>query len=196
MSDSTPGSTPPDAASGSYVVRPIRADEWAAVKELRLVSLRDPAAPVAFMETYEEGLAHPDSFWQERAAGSSKGEGSALQFVAEAGDGTWAGSVVVLIEEAGSTDWAGFAVERDQAQIVGVFVRSEWRGSGVTRALFDAALEWAWGRGVEAVRLIVHEDNPRAQAFYRKAGFVPSGKVVPLAGHEGENELEFVLEKG
>lgn len=191
MSDSTPS----DAASGPYVVRPIRADEWAKVKELRLLSLRDPAAPVAFMETYEEGLAHPDSFWQERAAGSAEGE-RALQFVAEAGDGTWVGSVVVLIEEAGSTDWAGFAVERNQAQIVGVFVRSEWRGGGVTRALFDAALEWAWGRGVEAVRLIVHEDNPRAQGFYRKAGFVPSGKVVPLAGHEGENELEFVLEKG
>jgi len=64
------------------------------------------------------------------------------------------------------------------------------------RLLFDAGLEWAWSRGAERVRLIVHEDNPRAQGFYRKAGFVPSGKVVPLEGHEGENELEFVLEKG
>jgi GNAT superfamily N-acetyltransferase len=101
----------------------------------------------------------------------------------------------MLIEDAGTTDWAGFPVERRQGHVVGVFVLHEWRGGGVTKALFDAALEWAWGRGVEGVRLIVHEDNPRAQAFYRKAGFVPSGKVVPLAGHEGENELEFVWEK-
>ncbi|MFF4271274.1 GNAT family N-acetyltransferase [Streptomyces sp. NPDC001536] len=186
MTDSTPD---------SYVVRPIRADEWPAVKELRLVALQDPAAPVAFLETYEKALSHPDSFWQERAAGSSHG-GEARQFVAEAADGTWVGSVVVLIEEAGSTDWAGFTVERNQGHIVGVFVRPEWRGGGVTKGLFDAGLEWAWGRGVEAVRLIVHEDNPRAQGFYRKAGFVPTGKTVPLPGQEGEIELEFVLEKG
>ncbi|MEU6381057.1 GNAT family N-acetyltransferase [Streptomyces sp. NPDC046909] len=178
----------------NFEIRPIRADEWPAVKALRLLSLQDPAAPVAFLETYEDALAHPDSFWQERAARSSEGEGS-LQFVAEAEDGAWVGSVVMLIEAAGTTDWAGFPVERNQGHIVGVFVRPEWRGGGVTKALFEAAVEWAWGRGVEAVRLIVHEDNPRAQGFYRKAGFVPSGKVVPLEGHEGENELEFVLEK-
>ncbi|MFI8537143.1 GNAT family N-acetyltransferase [Streptomyces aquilus] len=182
-------------SSTDVEIRSIRADEWPAVKELRLVSLQDPAAPVAFLETYEEAVGRPDSFWQERAAGGSDPEGGVLQFVAEASDGTWVGSVVMLIEDAGTTDWAGFPVERRQGHVVGVFVRPEWRGGGVTRALFDAALEWAWGRGVEAVRLIVHEDNPRAQAFYRKAGFVPSGKVVPLAGHEGENELEFVLEK-
>ncbi|MFD3842801.1 GNAT family N-acetyltransferase [Streptomyces sp. NPDC058642] len=186
MTDSTPG---------AYVVRPIRADEWPAVKELRLVSLRDPAAPVAFLETYEKALTHPDSFWQERAAGAAGEFGGARQFVAEAADGTWVGSVAVLMEEAGSTDWAGFTVERNQGHVVGVYVRPEWRGGAVARALFDAALEWAWGRGVEAVRLIVHEDNPRAQGFYRKVGFVPSGKRVPLDGHEGESELEFVLEK-
>lgn len=184
-----------DSIPDSYVVRAIRADEWSAVKELRLVALQDPAAPVAFLETYEKALTHPDSYWQERAAGASKVDGGALQFVAEAVDGTWVGSVVVLIEEAGTDDWAGFPVERNQGHVVGVFVRPEWRGGGVTKGLFDAAVEWAWGRGVEAVRLIVHEDNPRAQAFYRKAGFVPTGKTVPLPGQEGEIELEFVLEK-
>ncbi|MEU5888201.1 GNAT family N-acetyltransferase [Streptomyces sp. NPDC047461] len=184
-----------DSIPDAYVVRPIRADEWPAVKELRLVALQDPAAPVAFLETYEKALTHPDSFWQERAVGSSKVDGGARQFIAEAADGTWVGSVVVLIEEAGTDDWAGFPVERDQGHVVGVFVRPEWRGGGVTKALFEAAVDWAWGRGVEAVRLIVHEDNPRAQGFYRKAGFVPTGKTVPLPGNEGEIELEFVLEK-
>ncbi|PWI16495.1 GNAT family N-acetyltransferase [Streptomyces sp. Act143] len=181
----------------NFEVRPIRADEWPAVKALRLRSLKDPAAPVAFLDTHEAASARPDSFWQERAAGSSdvSGAGGALQFVAEAADGTWVGSVVMLIEEAGTTDWAGFPVERRQGHVVGVFVLPEWRGGPVTKALFDAALEWAWGRGVEAVRLIVHEDNPRAQGFYRKAGFVPSGKVVPLEGREEEKELEFVLGK-
>ncbi|MFF7448143.1 MULTISPECIES: GNAT family N-acetyltransferase [unclassified Streptomyces] len=176
-----------------YVVRPIRADEWPAVKELRLVALQDPAAPVAFLETYEKALTHPESFWRERAAGAAEDTGGVRQFVAEAADGSWVGSVTVLIEEAGTKDWAGFPVERDQGHLVGVFVRPEWRGGGVSRDLFAAAVQWAWGRGVEVVRLIVHERNPRAQAFYRKAGFVPSGKVVPL---DGETELEFLLERG
>lgn len=71
------------------------------------------------------------------------------------------------------------------------------RGIGLTEVLFDAGLEWAWARGVERVRLIVHEDNGRAQAFYRRAGFMPSGRTVPLAKSAGERELEleFVLER-
>jgi hypothetical protein len=44
------------------------------------------------------------------------------------------------------------------------------------------------------VRLIVHEENGRAQRFYRRVGFLPSGVTVPL-GDAGELELEFVLER-
>jgi GNAT superfamily N-acetyltransferase len=85
-------------------------------------------------------------------------------------------------------------VERSQGHLVGVFVRPEHRGSaaGVTGALFDAALEWSWGIGLERVRLFVHEKNARAEAFYRKAGFLPSGETVPMPGGSGERELEFV----
>jgi ribosomal protein S18 acetylase RimI-like enzyme len=66
----------------------------------------------------------------------------------------------------------------------------------VSAALLDAAVAWAWERGLERVRLIVHEDNARAQGFYRRAGFVPSGVIVPLEQAPGEKELEFVLESG
>lgn len=186
---------------GHYVVRSINADEWPAAKALRLVALRDPIAHLAFLETYEQAAARPDSFWQERAAGAAKGATGAQQIVAEAPDGTWVGSLTVLIEEAGSTDWAGFPVERRQGHVVGVFVRADHRGIGLTEVLFDAGLEWAWDIGVERVRLIVHEDNERARNFYRKAGFVPSGVTVPLTsgedGEEGsaESELEYVLER-
>ncbi len=58
---------------GHYVVRSINADEWPAAKALRLVALRDPIAHLAFLETYEQAAARPDSFWQERAAGAAKG---------------------------------------------------------------------------------------------------------------------------
>ncbi|MCZ0988391.1 GNAT family N-acetyltransferase [Streptomyces diastatochromogenes] len=181
--------------SDDYVVRAIRPDEWAAVKQLRLDALRDPVAPIAFLETYEDALDRPDSFYQERAVRSGEGSGSARQFIAEAPDGSWAGTVTVLLEEAGTKDWAGYPVERRQGHVVGVFVRPEHRGNGLIKVLFDAGVDWAWEQGAERVRLFVHADNARAQGAYRKVGFGPSGLVVSFVKDEAENELEFVLER-
>ncbi|MFJ7768752.1 GNAT family N-acetyltransferase [Streptomyces sp. NPDC097107] len=182
-------------APGDYVIRSIRADEWPALKELRLRALRDPLAHLAYLETYDVAAARPDSYWQDRAAGAAEGASGARQIVAEVPGGKWLGTLTVLVEEAGTTDLAGFSVDRRQGHVVGVFVRPEWRGSGLTKALFDAGLEWAWASGLERVRLIVHPDNERAQGAYRKAGFAPSGRTVLLVGGPGDHELEFVLER-
>ncbi|EGX54490.1 acetyltransferase [Streptomyces zinciresistens K42] len=180
---------------GSYVIRSIRADEWPAAKELRLAALQDPIAPLAFLETYEQALQRPDGYWQERAVRACDGADDAQQIIAEGPDGSWVATLTVLIEEPGTTDWAGAPIERKQGHVVGVFVRPEERGSGLTDVLFDAALEWSWARGVERVRLIVHEDNGRAQRFYRRTGFAPSGVIVALPGQPEASELEFVLER-
>ncbi|MDT9701313.1 GNAT family N-acetyltransferase [Streptomyces sp. P17] len=178
----------------NYKVRSIQADEWPQVKALRLAALQDPVAHLAFLETYEAAVAHPDSFWQERAAGSAEGASAAQQIIAEGPDGEWVGTLTVLIEEAGATDWAGFPVERKQGHLVGVFVQPEHRGIGLTEVLFDAGLEWAWSQGAERVRLIVHEDNERAQRLYRKVGFEPTGITVSLPQAQGESELEFAIQ--
>ncbi|MPY37707.1 GNAT family N-acetyltransferase [Streptomyces adustus] len=179
----------------NYVIRSIRADEWPAAKALRLLALQDPIAHLAFLQTYEDAVREPDSFWQQRTERASEGASEAQQIVAEGPDGEWVGTVTVLVEEAGSKDWAGFPVERKQAHLVAVFVRDDFRGIGLTEVLFDAGLEWAWGAGVERIRLLVHPDNGRAQRFYRRIGFVPSGIVVPLEPASEESELEFVLER-
>ncbi|WP_330289211.1 GNAT family N-acetyltransferase [Streptomyces sp. NBC_00576] len=179
----------------SFVVRSVRADEWRAAKGLRLAALRDPAAPIAFLETYEEAEARPDSFWQERVAAAAEGMRERQQIIAEGPDGEWVGNVVVLIEEAGTTDWAGFPVERKQGHLVGVYMRPEHRGCGLTEVLFDEALEWAWAAGVERVRLLVHENNGRAGAFYRRVGFLASGWTVPAPESVEGRELEFVIDR-
>ncbi|WP_208638117.1 GNAT family N-acetyltransferase [Streptomyces murinus] len=168
--------------SGDYVVRAIRPAEWEKVRGLRLDALRDPAA---------RSCQKRSAF----AAGSGEGSATAQQFIAELPDGSWAGSLTVLIEEAGTEDWAGFPVERRQGHVVGVYVRPEHRGNGLIKAMFDAGVSWAWGRGAERVRLLVHEDNERAQGAYRKAGFRPSGVRVPFVKDAAQNELEFVLDR-
>lgn len=112
----------------NHVIRSIRADEWAKVKELRLDALKDPVAHLAFLETYEESLAKPDAFWQERAAGAAEGTTERQQFIAEDADGVWGGSVAVLVEEAGSRDFNDVVVEQRQGHLVAVYVRPEHRG--------------------------------------------------------------------
>ncbi|CAM5329282.1 GNAT family N-acetyltransferase [Streptomyces diastaticus] len=174
-------------------VRPVRADEWRQVKELRLSALKDPVAHLAFLETYERAAAAPDSVWRERAESAAAGT-RVRQFVTEGPDGTWSGTVTVRLEEPGSADMFGGTVSRRQAHLVGVFVRPECRGSGVIDTLFDAALTWAWSlAGVSRARLYVHEDNARAERFYRRFGFVPSGQTVPMKGDPAKVEREMVL---
>ncbi|MEU6174505.1 GNAT family N-acetyltransferase [Streptantibioticus parmotrematis] len=169
---------------GDYQVRPVRVDEWPALKELRLTALQDPLASIAFLQTYDDAVARPDAFWKERTAGAAEG-GPNRQFVAETPDGGLAGMVTVLVEEPGTVDFAGERVERRQGHLVGVFVRQEHRGTTVARALFRAALDWTRERGdLARVRLMVHRDNARAEAFYRKAGFT---RTRPL-GDEYEME--------
>ncbi|MBF6044068.1 GNAT family N-acetyltransferase [Streptomyces sp. NRRL B-1677] len=185
-----------------HIIRPVRADDWEKSKELRLVALSDPAAPIAFLDTYEKASAQPDSYWQERARGSSEAL-SVITFVAEAPDGTWDGSLTVLVElpDADEDTVFGGAPSVPQTHIVGVFVRPEARGNGLIQALFSAAVAWSWELSepaVERIRLFVHEDNGRALSVYRKAGFVPSGLTVampddPLAK---EYELELVRPAG
>lgn len=179
----------------NHVIRSIRSEEWPAVKELRLAALKDPVAPLAFLETYEDAIARPDAYWQERAAGAAVGTTERQQFVAVGPDGVWAGTAIVLVEEAGTQDPFGQPVKQRQGHVVGVFVRPEHRGSanGITGALFDAALEWSWAMGLERVRLFVHERNSRAEAFYRRTGFASTGNTAPVPGDESSLELEFAI---
>ncbi|MEU9088418.1 GNAT family N-acetyltransferase [Streptomyces sp. NPDC048357] len=178
-----------------HVIRPVREHEWEKVRDLRLDSLRDPVAPIAFLDTAELAEARSDSFWQERTAGAASGR-AVRQFVAVAPDGEWNGSVAVLVEELGTTDFLDREIETTQGHVVGVFVREGVRGTGVAEELFRAGLEWAWsleGPALERVRLYVHERNERAQAFYRRIGFQDSGVRVPLDSDPSAKELEFVI---
>ncbi|MGW6685849.1 GNAT family N-acetyltransferase [Streptomyces sp. NPDC054961] len=178
-----------------HEIRPVRADEWAKVKELRIAALHDPVAAVAFLETVEQGESRTDEFWQDRAAGAASGR-AVRQFVAEAPDGRWNGTVTVLVEAAGTSDVFEGVVDRTQGHLVGVYVRPEERGTGLVEALFEAALQWAWSLeepALERVRLFVHEDNPRAAAFYRRFGFTASGHVVSMPDDPSAKELEYVF---
>ncbi|MEU2236619.1 GNAT family N-acetyltransferase [Streptomyces vietnamensis] len=180
-----------------YSIRTLRADEWEQAREIRLAALQDPIAHLAFLDTYEAAVERPDTFWKDRAEGASEsGDGSVLQFVAEAPDGSWAGTITLLVERPSDEVKFGEAAKVDQTHIVGVYVRPEARGTGVIDALFRAGVEWSWtvpAPAVARVRLYVHEENARAASFYRRFGFVATGDAVAVPGDAGARELEYEL---
>jgi ribosomal protein S18 acetylase RimI-like enzyme len=192
------------------VIRRVRADEWASVRDLRLQMLRDPAAAMAFLDTYENAAAQPEAFWQNRTTAAAAAQ-TVVQYVAEVATGAgagptagaraggadgpahWVGSVTGLLEQPGSEDFEGQPVEVRQVHVVGVWLHPEHRGLGLVQRMIDAVVAWGAERAIERARLYVHADNARAQGAYRKAGFAPSGRS--FVGSSGP-ELEMVRPLG
>ena len=157
----------------TYVVRRVCEHEWREVRDLRLEALRDPAAPIAFLDTVDAALLRPDGFWQERAAGAASTD-TAAQFVA-IDEGAWVGSVSVLRRRPGDRDAHGRILDEPRSDVVGVYVRPDHRGRGIIDDLLAAAAGWAGSHGDASLALEVHADNARAQAAYRRGGFRPTG---------------------
>lgn len=105
------------------------------------------------------------------------------QFVAEGRDRTWSSTLTVLIQGAGSGDVCGRTVQQRQAHDVGVFVRPEYRGSGVIDALFETAVGWAWSVvEVARVRLYFHEPLLRRPPRMRSMTGMSCGASPSVVG--------------
>ncbi|WP_404819408.1 GNAT family N-acetyltransferase [Streptomyces marincola] len=137
-----------------YTIRQTRREDWQLLRDLRLAALKDPVAPVAFFEPYDEALALTRGDWERRASGRAR-----VTFIGETESGVWGGMV-------------GAFVRDDHVWVVGVYMRPEHRGTGLAGALMRAAIDWAGGR---ETRLRVHENNARAARFYASLGFRPTG---------------------
>ncbi|GAA2804063.1 GNAT family N-acetyltransferase [Kitasatospora sp. CM 4170] len=152
----------------TYRIRRMAAGEWRELRAIRLEALRD--SPKAFSESFAEAAARDDAFWQAKAATEATSAEAAL-FVARDRSGAWVGT-------AGAAPIPGIP---DHAHVHGVYVSPAHRGpDGPAVALMDAAIDFAREHtGAAWLTLGVHEDNPRAQAFYRRLGFTDTGKVIP-----------------
>lgn len=157
-------------------MRRVRADEWRGVRDLRFEAVRDPDATIAFLDTAESLAEYDDDFWRDRTARAAESDGTA-QFVAEVG-GEWIGALTVLARVPGAPDHLGRPIEHLRADVVGVYVRPDRRGTGVVDALLRAAIDWALAHGAPVLTLDVHTENVRAQAAYRRNGFRETGATT------------------
>jgi ribosomal protein S18 acetylase RimI-like enzyme len=166
--------------AGDQQVRvcPIGPDDWAALRDVRLAALRD--SPAAFGSTLEQELTLREQDWRQRTQ-------SAAWFVARAG-GEPAGLVAVfpVPESNPAATW----------HLVSMWASPRVRGRGVAGLLMDAAAAHVAAAGAGRLTLWVADGNDRAHAFYRRAGFRPTGRRQTYRRSDSSEfgEQELVLE--
>lgn len=151
-------------------VRPLRADDGACLRAVRLAALA--ANPGAFLETYDEVLADSDDLWSARAAAST---GAGDQLVLLAFDGDEPVGMAGIARDIGQR-------RRHRATLWGVWLDPAHRGRGVGRRLVQGALDWAAERDVRAVYLEVVENEDPSWSLYGRLGFVRR-EVDPFGAH-------------
>ncbi|MGY2900904.1 GNAT superfamily N-acetyltransferase [Curtobacterium sp. PvP017] len=159
-------------------IRPTTEADWEAVRALRLEMLRD--TPMAYAEHLADAEQLDEAEWRARGRRGQATGGTAL--VAIDADGRWVGAMGSFIPDAVTGPL-----------LVGVYVAPSHRGgaAGVTDALLDAIESWASGHG-DTLGLHVHERNLRAQAFYARRGYEPTGATEPYVLAPDERELEMI----
>jgi len=163
-------------------IRRLHAQDWQLLKNVRLEMLAD--TPMAYVESVEAARRQTDSQWQERAAAMT-GEGS-ITLVADGGvDGS---RLCALMRVVASHPQEPQRLAR--AMLISVYVSAEHRGLGLADELLRAACKaGAEELAAKYLELGVHEDNSRAQAFYRRHGFEATGASRPYPQDTAKREL-------
>jgi GNAT superfamily N-acetyltransferase len=161
---------------------------------IRQASIADAEELARFgARTWSETFG-PENTPEDLALYLSQSYGPAQQ-AAELQDPSW---TTLLAEEGGRL--AGFAQVRTgprpscvtgpaPIELYRFYVDSPWHGKGLARQLMAAVDEEAIRRGASTLWLGVWERNPRAQAFYRKCGFVDVGEHMFMVGNDPQRDL-------
>lgn len=160
----------------SFTIRPLRGDEAALYRDVRLEGLR--LHPCSFGAAFEQESLEPLPFFAARVAGAGVFGGFR--------DGELLG-VAGFMREAGLK-------RAHKAHLWGMYVRPVARGTGLARMIVEAVLDHARGR-VELVQLSVTEGNVVARRLYESLGFVPYGIEARALKVDGRNFDEIHMVK-
>ncbi len=164
--------------TGGVRIRRTKEDDWRQVRGLRLEMVRN--TPTAFLESLDEARSITPEEWRLRAGRGSSAE--SITLAAITGAGRWVGTMGAYPASGGSG-----------AILVGVYVSPahRGRGAGVADSLLAGIEGWACLRAA-TLSLQVHEDNHRAQAFYRNRGYRMTGASTPYPLDPRHSELQMV----
>lgn len=83
--------------------------------------------------------------------------------------------------------------DTDATELHQLYVGEAAKGTGIAAALMDWGIEWARARA-SILYLSVFTENPRAQAFYRRYGFVDVGRNAFRVGNHIDEDRIFRLD--
>jgi ribosomal protein S18 acetylase RimI-like enzyme len=152
-------------------LRTVGADDWQAMRDIRLDALRE--APYAFASTYAQEAAYPEQTWRERAAAGN----TFLAYRLESGPAPVSPAPV---GRAPVGLVAAIELVPGELELVSMWVRPEARGQQVGSALVEAIIAYARAWPVPRVHLWVTETNKPARRLYERCGFTPTGERQPL----------------
>jgi ribosomal protein S18 acetylase RimI-like enzyme len=107
-------------------------------------------------------------------------------------DGKPVGYAMAVHGEPTDPDIQAAVVERPSVELSKIYVLELHHGTGVARALMDAAISEAADSGAGSVWLGVNQQNVRANRFYEKQGFVLRGTRFFQVGDS--TEADYVRE--
>lgn len=160
------------------LIKRISAEDALDFKRVRLSALEE--SPTSFSSTYAKEAAFPDDEWRKRSVRwSSDGSVGFLAY-----EGERACGMVFCFE--GDED-------RRRGIIVSMWTDPKFRRAGVGRELIEAVVQWASGRGLQELKLMVTSVNKGAIAFYERIGFRMTGVTGPYPNDSAITEYEMVL---
>jgi ribosomal protein S18 acetylase RimI-like enzyme len=165
------------AESRIVTVGRLVADDWQVYRTIRLAMLQE--SPSVFASTHAEAASFDEQLWRQRLTDNAV----ILAWVGTSPAGS------VMYSEFGMTD-PGDCV------LYGMWVDPGFRGAGIGRALVDAVIDQARAAGKRRVILHVVAGNDPAGRLYERAGFVPTGHIVPFPLDERVVEVEMELMLG
>lgn len=167
-------------------VRPLEEEDWQEFRTIRLAALTD--SPDAFVASLEEEQGYDEALWRERMRRSTR-----LVAVRDNDDGSEQRQHLGVVSLGQGKDEEG-----QVAEIFGLWVSPEARGTGVATKLVEAGAQRARKDGRTHVAYWVGTDNGRAVAFASGIGFRPTDFRRPMrvASEDGEEEIAMVLALG
>jgi RimJ/RimL family protein N-acetyltransferase len=159
-------------------VRALTVSEWEQFRDLRLLALKD--VPGAFATSYADAAERTPDVWQSLVSGSINqvfGLFDGEHFVGLTGAFAW------------PDDPAG-----ETATLVMSYIAPSYRGRGLSRLLYAAALDWTRAHP-RFTRVIVamRASNEASRRACERHGFAPVRRA-PRAWPDGENEDEIIYE--
>jgi GNAT superfamily N-acetyltransferase len=163
-------------------VRALGVDEWEQYKTVRLDALQD--SPDAFVASLDEEKGYDEDFWRLRMERSQR-------LLAEV-DGRTVG-----VASVGQSKADGEEENPRVAELFGLWVAPDARGTGVATRLVQAGADTARSQGRSHLAYWVGSDNGRAVAFASGFGFRPTDFRRPMrvrgGDDDGEEEIAMIL---